>query len=781
MRRYYIFTFAIVFLLPSWLLGQTNPSTWERKLEQAIQSGNHAARDSVRLKLARIYLDQNDISKALRFALEGKQSFQKNDSSPLNTEFSLVIAEIYQKANLASAAIPYFKEGLAEWQNDWSPARKAQIQMALGGAYLASFQPDTALIWLNRAQTLLESASPDLDQLLEWKTQALEQTGRGQEAIALTEQRLISARKNNQQLRVASLTNNLGFLLHRNGQYGPAARQFKEALDNFNENDASEVKLALLKHLGIAEYNLGNTKSSLKALQKAERLAPEQEKPVIRNLIAAVYKLSGDQYNALTYAELAATSARTNKDAYTEAESYLTTAGIYTELSEYETALEYYQKHLSIRDSLRLEDRLKEQNLQEQELSLERSEKEIRLLLSAQELRDLTIQQLGLEKEKLQLESNNMTLEADRKEDELVLLRQQQEIGASRLANQALEAAHANQELVLAKQRLETERQDREIVDLNQKQALQRLEIAAQEAREKDNLQKISLLNQEKQIQDLTIQKQNAFRRSAFGAGALLLIILGLIAGGYMLTRRKNRLLAEQNEQIRLQNKEIEANRAVISAEKARSDELLLNILPAETAEELKATGKATPKKYDQVTVMFTDFSKFTTLTEHLDPKLLIDDLNTYFAAFDDIVSRHGLEKIKTIGDAYMCAGGLGEGLSGHALATVNAALEMQAFCIQQMEKQVKKGSPAFTMRVGIHTGPVVAGVVGSRKFAYDIWGDTVNTASRLESASEPGKINISKTSFDLLDNQLSCHYRGSLPARNRGDIDMYFVDIPEG
>lgn len=780
MKRLFTFAFAVLFLFPIVLQGQTSPATWERRLEQAIQSGNHAARDSVRLKLARIYLEQKDISKALRFALEGKQAFQEKEASPLHTEFSLVIAEIYQKANLASAAIPYFQEGLAGWQNDWSPTRKAQIQLALGGVYLASFQPDTALIWLNKAQSLLESSSPDLDQLLEWKTQALEQTGRGQEAITLTEARLAVAKRNNQTLRAATLTNNLGFLLHRNGQYGPAAKYFKEALTNFKDNDASAVKVALLKHLGIAEYNLGHTKSSLTVLQKAERLAPDQEKPSIRNLIAAVYKLSGDQYNALRYAELAASSARTSKDAYTEAESYLTTAGIYTELSEYETALEYYQKHLSIRDSLRLEDRLKEQHLQEQELSLERSEKEIRLLLSAQELRDLTIQQLGLEKEKLQLESNNMTLEAERKEDELALLRQQQEIQASRLANQALEAAHANQELVLAKQRLEKERQDREIVDLNQKQALQRLEIAAQEAREKDNLQKISLLNQEKQIQDLTIQKQHAFRRSAFGAGALLLIILGLIAGGYMLTRRKNRLLAAQNEQIRLQNTEIEANRVVITAEKARSDELLLNILPAETAEELKATGKATPKKYDQVTVMFTDFSKFTTLTEHLDPKLLIDDLNTYFAAFDEIVSRHGLEKIKTIGDAYMCAGGLGEGLSGHALATVKAALEMQAFCARQKDKQIIKGSPAFTMRVGIHTGPVVAGVVGSKKFAYDIWGDTVNTASRLESASEPGKINISKTAFDLLDDQLACQYRGSLPARNRGDIDMYFVDIPE-
>lgn len=780
MIRSHLSTLVILLFLPLGLWSQEGISDVERNLEQAIQRGDQTVRDSLRLEVARLYLSKKDIPKALRFALEGKQSFQENNQSYLNTEFSILIADIYQQANLPSAAIPYFQEALAGWKNQWSQTHKAKIQMDLGGAYLASFQPDTALMWLNRAQAYPGLDRGNKDKLLQWKTQALEQTGRRKEAIMLTEERLADARNGNDQKRIASLNNNLGYLLHRDGQYVAAARRFKEALITFRPGDASTEKLALLTHLGIAEYNLGNTKASLTALQKAESLAPPAQKPAIRNLIAVVYKKSGDQYNALRYAELAATTAKNAKDAYTEAESFLTTAGIYTELAEYETALGYYQKHLSIRDSLRLEDRLQEQRLQEQELSLERSEKEIRLLLSAQELRDLTIQQLGLEKEKLQLESDNMSLEAARKEDELVLLRQQQEIQASRLANQALEAARANQELVLARQRLETERQDREITELNQREAMQQMEIAAQESREQENLQKISLLNQEKQIQDLTIQKQDAFRRSALGAGALLLIILGLIAGGYLLTRRKNKLLADQNEQIRRQNQEIEANRAVISAEKARSDALLLNILPAETAEELKATGKATPRKYEQVTVMFTDFSKFTTLTEHLDPKLLIDDLNTYFAAFDDIVSHHGLEKIKTIGDAYMCAGGLGDGTSDHALATVRAALEMQEFCVQQAQKQVKNGAPAFTMRVGIHAGPVVAGVVGSRKFAYDIWGDTVNTASRLESAGEPGKVNISKSVFDLLGNQFSCDHRGSLPVKNRADIEMYFVAGPQ-
>ncbi|MCF8238896.1 MAG: hypothetical protein K9I85_12110 [Saprospiraceae bacterium] len=777
MNRSHILLLFLLFLQPIWLVGQVDLSTWEEKLEQANNRGDQIARDSARWMIARLHLSHRDISKALRFALEGRQSLHKKSSSRLTLEFSLLIAEIYQQANLPTAAIPYLKEGLAGWQDKWDPARKGQISLALGGAYLTAYQPDSALIWLGRAQTLLAAEGLGLDQALQWKTEALERTGRRPEAIALTEQRLADARRRKDPKQVSTLTNNLGYLLHRDQQYGPAARMFKEALDAFDDNDRSPLKVALLTHLGIANFNLGKTKSSLEALRTAEALASSAQKPAIQNLIAAVYQKNGDQYNALNYAQTAATTARKVKDAYAESESYLTTAGIYTELAEYETALGYYQQHLSIRDSLRLEDRLQEQRLQEQELSLERSEKEIRLLLSAQELRDLTIQQLGLEKEKLQLESEKMTLEAARKEDELALLRQQQEIQAGRLANQALEAARAQQELLLAKQRLEAIQKEREINDLNQREALQKLEISARAAREKDNLQQISLLNQEKQIQDLTIQKQDAFRRSAFGAGALLLVILGLIAGGYLLTRRKNRLLADQNKQIREQNAVIEANRALITSEKARSDELLLNILPAETAEELKRTGRATPRKYQEATVMFTDFSKFTTLTEHLDPELLIDDLNTYFAAFDRIVSLHGLEKIKTIGDAYMCAGGLTQDVTDHASATIRAAMDMQAFCAQQALVQEKKGGPVFTMRIGIHLGPVVAGVVGSRKFAYDIWGDTVNTASRLESAGEPGKINISKTVFDRIDNQFTCHFRGSLPVKNRGDVEMYFVD----
>lgn len=210
-----------------------------------------------------------------------------------------------------------------------------------------------------------------------------------------------------------------------------------------------------------------------------------------------------------------------------------------------------------------------------------------------------------------------------------------------------------------------------------------------------------------------------------------------------------------------------------IRKEKKKTDALLLNILPAEVAEELKAKGWAEAKQFDAVTVMFTDFKDFTRISETLTPAELVADIHAHFVAFDEIISRYRIEKIKTIGDSYMCAAGLPISNPQHAQDIVHAAQEILAY----ISAQQSKGSVKYAIRIGIHTGPVVAGIVGVKKFAYDIWGDTVNTASRLESAGEPGRINISETTHALVKDTISCTYRGKIEAKNKGEIDMYFVD----
>ncbi len=214
-----------------------------------------------------------------------------------------------------------------------------------------------------------------------------------------------------------------------------------------------------------------------------------------------------------------------------------------------------------------------------------------------------------------------------------------------------------------------------------------------------------------------------------------------------------------------------------IQREKQRSDDLLLNILPAQTAEELKAHGKAKARRYDSVTVLFTDFKGFTAISEQISAEELVAELDECFRAFDDIIGKYSIEKIKTIGDAYFCAAGLPEPTTTHAEDMVRAALEMQVFMKHFGEKNRAANKPVFVCRIGIHTGPVVAGVVGQKKFAYDIWGDTVNMGARMESSGEPGRVNISEATYALVKDKFTCIPRGKVEAKGKGEVEMYFVE----
>lgn len=234
-----------------------------------------------------------------------------------------------------------------------------------------------------------------------------------------------------------------------------------------------------------------------------------------------------------------------------------------------------------------------------------------------------------------------------------------------------------------------------------------------------------------------------------------------VIAFATLFFRQRNRIAKEKMESVIARH---------------RSDELLLNILPEEVAEELKATGTAAAKQFDEVSVLFTDFKNFTQISETMSPKELVEEIHTCFKAFDTIIAKYDIEKIKTIGDSYMCASGLPIPNPPHAIDIVRAALEIQNYIEIHSQSRIKNGMLPFEVRIGVHSDPVVAGIVGIKKFAYDIWGDTVNTASRMESSGEPGKTNISGTTYSIIKNNFKCIHRGKLPAKHKGDIDMYFV-----
>ena len=213
-----------------------------------------------------------------------------------------------------------------------------------------------------------------------------------------------------------------------------------------------------------------------------------------------------------------------------------------------------------------------------------------------------------------------------------------------------------------------------------------------------------------------------------------------------------------------------------LEQERRRSDSLLLNTLPEKIADELKQTGKVKPVYHESASILFTDFKDFTKLAEQLTPQELVDELDYCFSYFDTVVETHNLEKLKTIGDSYMGVAGIPASTSTHAIDAVLAALQIRAFMEWRRYEKTLKNQPYWEIRIGIHSGPLLAGVIGKKKFTYDVWGDAVNIASRMESASLPGCINISQSTFELVRDFFDCEYRGKIEAKNKGFVDMYFV-----
>lgn len=235
--------------------------------------------------------------------------------------------------------------------------------------------------------------------------------------------------------------------------------------------------------------------------------------------------------------------------------------------------------------------------------------------------------------------------------------------------------------------------------------------------------------------------------------------------------------VTERTEKFHALNQEIERQRDDIEKERKRSDELLLNILPQFVTTELKKNGHVAPRHFSQASILFVDLANFTVMSKGLTPDEILYELNYIFVGFDMILEKYGMEKIKTIGDGYMGAGGLPIENKTHASDAVRSALEIVAFVKRIATENQKNSRPPWEVRIGIHTGELIAGVIGRNKFAYDVWGPAVNTASRMESAGATGKVNISSSTYELVKNEFECISRGSLHVKNMGNLGMYFVE----
>lgn len=245
----------------------------------------------------------------------------------------------------------------------------------------------------------------------------------------------------------------------------------------------------------------------------------------------------------------------------------------------------------------------------------------------------------------------------------------------------------------------------------------------------------------------------------------------------YFMHKHNSQLLSDlkaANEQL---EEKVQLRTRELKEEKEKSERLLLNILPGEIADELKLRGKVQPRRYDDVSMIFLDIVEFTKIAERMQPEQLIEELDYYFQAIDTIFSKHDVEKIKTIGDAYLAVSGLPLADKRHAHRALEAAVEILDFIKKEKEKRASEGRMAFDVRIGIHSGSVIAGVVGNTKFAFDIWGDDVNIAARLESSGEKGRINVSESTWRLVNNHYNFEQRGRVNAKYKGEIEMYFLE----
>ncbi len=374
------------------------------------------------------------------------------------------------------------------------------------------------------------------------------------------------------------------------------------------------------------------------------------------------------------------------------------------------------------------------------------------------------------EAQKIELQREKAALEKDEKRlrDEVQELRQQRD----QLSTDKRKLSAEQEELIREKEIVEEQITETE-------EALENIAVEKEEAeaRARRKEREVKELTREKLEQDyllketeLDLAKADLAQTRSRNLIVLLLIISIFIVALALLSYSRFRASRKARKTLEEKNK-------LIEEERQRSDELLLNILPAQIAEELKNTGKAKAQKIDEATVLFTDFKNFTQIADKMSPEQLVRELDHCFKGFDYIISQYeDIEKIKTIGDAYMCASGL-KGAKGLPRNIVRAALEMQEFLEDYKQERSRLGLPYFEARIGLHTGPVVAGVVGVNKFAYDIWGNTVNVAARMEAKCDPGKVNISEATHDRIHHYFNCSSRGRIAAKNVGAIEMYYVN----
>jgi len=531
-----------------------------------------------------------------------------------------------------------------------------------------------------------------------------------------------------------------------NDEYNMAIPNLNRTYDLHYQMDADDpeiyqyyVEIAIIfRKKGETRKAIGYLNKALKPMKKSKNLKAEAQ---IHSILAGIYFDLKKYDNAMEHNKHTLSIAKKHRFDKILAETYLIASQIDEAMDDYPSALKNYKKYLSTIEAIEKQEKLKAETLWKKQYEVERGEKEFTLLIANEELQDFELEQLRLENEKDQADLN--------------LLKQQKASKEIAFQNQVLKANEANQELEITRNRFKSDQQASEIENLKKDQQISELIIDNQLNKEREDQISIEMLKKDNRLALMDAENQRSIKNRVRWIGAIIVFFTLIVVSVFIRERR---------------------NRKELALEKKKSDNLLLNILPKETADEIKDFGKAEPKNYASVSVLFTDFSGFTRLSEKMSPTEVLKKLETMFSRFDEIAEKNNMERIKTIGDGYMCAGGLPVPNTDNAIKAVKAGLEFLEATAKFNQEQERNGWEVWNLRIGINTGPVVAGVIGIKKFAYDIWGDTVNLASRAESHGIENQLNITENTYQLVKDSFECEHRGEVEVKNLGKVIMYIV-----
>lgn len=746
-----------------------------------------------------IYRLRSDFTKALEYFSKSRAISEQENYELLTGATLSVIGDIYYRLSDYSKAMEYQKKALRIYEKSGRKENEAGVLVNIGNIHLSSEENSEALAFYTKALTIYEKYGnklgmakvtgnmgvvyqniSDYPKSITWFTRSLELSeqlgnrfsaanslsniantymyqGNYTQAIEYQKKALAHFEYLGNKRAIAGTLDDIATVYYYLQDYTKSLELSEQALAINEKSGNKEGQCINLTHIGNSYFIQSNYEKALdyynRALSVNEQLNNKKTEAQIFGAIAKVYtdmndtmcyKLGFEPKEKFTKAiELLKKSILVNEqygDKGWTASNYYDLAHTYFKMADYGMALAHLDKSLKLAEEI---GELPQQRDAWEGLSEVYEKKgdyakayeahlkyiEIKDTINASDIKG-KIQQMEMQDE---FEKKEAALKYEKRLSDEKVLRQQKELG---MRQQALVISNKEKDL----QRLAYLKDKAEL----EKQKTEKEKQLALSEKERE------LLGKEKELQAAELAASNQqlatkqAQRNLFIAATVLMLLL---AGSIFLGLKRT------------------------AKEKKKSDNLLHNILPQEVAYELKTKGASIARQFKNVTVLFTDFANFTGISEKMQPEELVTEIDYCFKAFDEIIERNGLEKIKTIGDAYMAACGLPKEDKDHAQKTIKAALEICAWM-----KQHKAKGGKFDLRAGLSSGSVVAGIVGNKKFAYDIWGDTVNTASRMESSGEVGKVNISQSTYELVKNRFTCEFRGEMEAKGKGKVKMYFV-----